>query len=75
MWRRFVDLVEREWLDGGHQFSLRHHHVTFAPEKEKAPNFLLFLDAVWQVSGWEGILNNAPETLFNAPIDPLITLE
>ena len=49
--RSFVDLVEREWLDGGHQFSLRHHPVTHAPEKERAPVFLLFLDAVWQVRG------------------------
>jgi hypothetical protein len=46
---RFVELVEREWLDGGHQFSMRHHHITHAPEKERAPVFLLFLDAVWQV--------------------------
>lgn len=45
----FVDLVEREWLEGGHQFSMRHHPVTYAPEKEQAPIFLLFLDAVWQV--------------------------
>lgn len=45
----FVELVEREWLDGGHQFSQRHHHSTHALEKEKAPVFLLFLDAVWQV--------------------------
>lgn len=49
---RFVDLVEREWLDGGHHFSLRHHHVTSAPEKERAPVFLLFLEAVWQVKGF-----------------------
>lgn len=45
----FVELVQREWLDGGHPFSLRHTHVTSAPEKERAPMFLLFLDAVWQV--------------------------
>ncbi len=46
---RFVELIEREWLDGGHQFSLRHRPVSSAPEKEQAPIFLLFLDAVWQV--------------------------
>ncbi len=46
---RFVELIQREWLDGGYPFSLRHNHVTSAPEKEKAPTFLLFLDAVWQV--------------------------
>lgn len=48
-----MDLIEREWLDGGHQFSLRHRHVTSAPEKESAPIFLLFLEAVWQVCGRE----------------------
>ena len=46
---RFVGLVQREWLDGGHPFSLRHQHAGAAPEKEKAPVFLLFLDAVWQI--------------------------
>ena len=46
---RFMQLIQREWLDGGHPFSMRHNHVTSAPEKEKAPMFLLFLDAVWQV--------------------------
>lgn len=45
----FVELIEKEWLDGGHQFSLRHHHVAHVPEKERAPLFLLFLDAMWQV--------------------------
>ena len=44
-----MQLVQREWLDGGHPFSLRHNHVTSAPDREKAPIFLLFLDAVWQV--------------------------
>lgn len=44
-----MQLIQREWLDGGHPFSIRHNHVTSAPEKEKAPIFLLFLDAVWQV--------------------------
>ena len=53
---RFVDLVKREWLDSGHPFSLRHNHVKSAPEKEKAPVFLLFLDAVWQVRRWSGHL-------------------
>ena len=52
---RFVELIEREWLNGGHQFSWRHHHTTFAPDKEKAPVFLLFLDAVWQVRCEEGV--------------------
>ena len=47
---RFADLVQREWLDGGHPFSLRHGHAPFAsPERERGPVFLLFLDAVWQV--------------------------
>ena len=44
-----MQLVQREWLDGGYQFSLRHSHATSAPERDKAPMFLLFLDAVWQV--------------------------
>ncbi len=48
---RFIELVKREWLDSGHPFSLRHNHVKSAPEKEKAPMFLLFLDSVWQVGG------------------------
>ena len=46
---RFMQLVQREWINGGHPFSLRHNHVTSAPEKDKGPIFLLFLDAVWQV--------------------------
>ncbi|XP_064382169.1 myotubularin-related protein 9-like [Halichondria panicea] len=45
----FIELVKREWLDSGHPFSLRHNHVKSAPEKEKAPIFLQFLDSVWQV--------------------------
>ena len=46
----FLELIQREWLDGDHPFSLRHSHVTSAPEKERAPLFLLFLDTVWQVN-------------------------
>lgn len=45
----FLDLIQREWLDGGHPFSLRHAHTINAPEKERGPVFLLFLDTVWQV--------------------------
>lgn len=46
---RFADLVQREWLEAGHPFSLRHGHVSSTPEKERSPMFLLFLDCVWQV--------------------------
>ncbi|XP_019851708.1 PREDICTED: myotubularin-related protein 9-like [Amphimedon queenslandica] len=47
--RGFLQLIEREWLQGGHPFSLRHNIVSAAPEKQKGPIFLLFLDAVWQI--------------------------
>ena len=47
---RFADLVQREWLDAGHPFSLRHGHVALVPEKDRSPMFLLFLDAVWQIT-------------------------
>ena len=49
LYNRFVDLVQREWLEGGHPFSLRHGHVGSAPERERSPMFLLFLDCVWQI--------------------------
>ena len=55
---RFMQLVQREWLDGGHPFSIRHNHATSAPEKDKAPIFLLFLDAVWQVCVYQCIAQN-----------------
>lgn len=47
--RGFLELIQREWLDGGHPFSLRHDHVSTSPDKEKSPLFLLFLDALWQI--------------------------
>ncbi len=53
--RRFIDLVQREWLNGGHPFSLRHGHTITAPEKERGPVFLIFLDCVWQVGVAHGI--------------------
>ena len=46
---RFAELVQREWLDAGHPFSLRHGHVSLVPEKDRSPSFLLFLDSVWQL--------------------------
>lgn len=43
----FLGLVQREWLDCGHPFSLRHAHTRHT--RDRAPVFLLFLDALWQV--------------------------
>ena len=59
----FLELIQKEWLDRGHPFSLWHCHVTSAPEKERAPLwwvgtytcnilFLLFLNTVWQVNAF-----------------------
>jgi myotubularin-related protein 9 len=45
----FAELIQREWLEAGHPFSLRHGHTSLVPEKDRSPTFLLFLDAVWQV--------------------------
>ncbi len=63
-----MQLVQREWLDGGHRFSLRHNHATSAPEKEKAPMFLLFLDAVWQVR----VCDNTKYITYSIPSDMLL---
>ena len=46
---RFINLIEREWLQGGHPFSLRHGHTSTVPDKQRGPIFLLFLDSLWQV--------------------------
>lgn len=45
----FQQLVEREWLQPGHPFSLRCGHTSSTKASERSPVFLLFLDAVWQV--------------------------
>ena len=47
---RFIGLIQREWLDGGHPFSLRNGHTSLSTKKDQAPVFLLFLDCVYQVN-------------------------
>ncbi|XP_067014319.1 myotubularin-related protein 9 [Anabrus simplex] len=49
-------LVEREWLQAGHPFPIRHARSCYAPTggisgrgKSQAPTFLLFLDCVNQI--------------------------
>ena len=46
-------LIEREWLQAGHPFFLRHKKFCFAPPSSKnkivAPTFLLFLDCICQI--------------------------
>ncbi|XP_065898654.1 myotubularin-related protein 9-like [Dysidea avara] len=46
----FIGLIQREWLDAGYQFSLRHGHTILSTKKDQAPVFLLFLDCVYQVT-------------------------
>lgn len=45
----FIGLVQREWLDAGHPFSLRNGHTSLSTKKDQAPVFLLFLDCVYQI--------------------------
>lgn len=51
--RGFEALVEREWLQAGHPFSLRCQHSAYygshVRTKNIAPTFLVFLDCVWQI--------------------------
>ncbi|XP_013789413.1 myotubularin-related protein 9-like isoform X1 [Limulus polyphemus] len=51
--RGFEALVEREWLQGGHPFTVRCQHGPFvspaARTKEHSPTFLMFLDCVYQI--------------------------
>lgn len=47
-------LIEREWLQAGYPFTVRHSKSCYAANsssrtKGHAPTFLLFLDCVWQV--------------------------
>ncbi|XP_075460793.1 myotubularin-related protein 9-like isoform X2 [Ascaphus truei] len=47
----FQDLIEREWLQGGHPFLLRCAHSAWSRDRPRheAPLFLLFLDCCWQI--------------------------
>lgn len=49
----FEALIEREWLQAGHPFSLRCKHSAYLPaasrSKDQSPTFLLFLDCVYQI--------------------------
>ncbi|XP_077193530.1 myotubularin-related protein 9-like isoform X2 [Paroedura picta] len=47
----FQELIEREWIQAGHPFSLRCARSAYshARLKQEAPMFLLFLDCVWQL--------------------------
>lgn len=49
----FEALIEREWLQTGHPFSLRCKHSAYVPSssrsKDQSPTFLLFLDCVYQI--------------------------
>ncbi|XP_062996824.1 myotubularin-related protein 9-like isoform X2 [Elgaria multicarinata webbii] len=47
----FQGLLEREWIQAGHPFSLRCAHSAYshARLKQEAPMFLLFLDCTWQL--------------------------
>ncbi|XP_065183467.1 myotubularin-related protein 9-like [Sycon ciliatum] len=45
----FQHLIEREWVLPGHPFSLRCGHTSVTSRVERAPVFVMFLDAVFQV--------------------------
>lgn len=49
----FEALIEREWLQSGHPFSIRCKHgahtASSARLKEQSPIFLVFLDCVYQI--------------------------
>lgn len=52
--RGFQALIEREWLQAGHPFQLRHTRGCFSTNstgrtKSHGATFLLFLDCVWQI--------------------------
>ncbi len=48
--RGFRTLVEKEWIQMGHQFQLRHGHGDKnSSEPQRAPIFFQFLDCVWQL--------------------------
>ncbi|XP_029900537.1 myotubularin-related protein 9 isoform X1 [Myripristis murdjan] len=47
----FLALLEREWVQAGHQFQLRCAHSAYSHARlqQEAPMFLLLLDCVWQL--------------------------
>ncbi|XP_015263575.1 PREDICTED: myotubularin-related protein 9-like [Gekko japonicus] len=47
----FQGLIEREWIQAGHPFSLRCARSAYshARLRQEAPVFLLFLDCIWQL--------------------------
>lgn len=51
--RGFEALVEREWLQAGHPFTVRCHRGAFTTSsirtKDQSPTFLVFLDCVYQI--------------------------
>ena len=49
--RGFEALIEREWLQAGHPFSLRCARSAYAvsQQRQESPVFLLFLDCTWQL--------------------------
>ncbi|GAM26441.1 hypothetical protein SAMD00019534_096160 [Acytostelium subglobosum LB1] len=47
----FQVLIEKEWLSFGYQFTLRCNHITQGNNDEDfSPIFLMFIDAVWQLT-------------------------
>ena len=52
-------LIQKEWVWFGHPFRGRHSYQGKTKTKTKiksdGPVFLQWLDAVWQVRGWEGV--------------------
>ncbi|EFA84568.1 Myotubularin-related protein 2 [Heterostelium album PN500] len=50
-YRGFQVLIEKEWLSFGHQFTHRCAHVHHEKNDEEfSPIFLMFIDAVWQLT-------------------------
>lgn len=50
---RFEALIEREWIQAGYPFVLRHQRSALSNPasrtKDNAPTFLLFIDCTWQI--------------------------
>ena len=57
----FHVLVEKDWLDFGHQFSTRcGHNGLNTNDDQRSPIFVLFLDCVYQVGGQDDGWNPMP---------------